>query len=375
MLLEDNEEIAASVAMILARLLILCGPVYVSRFETGSKGFTILQVRNRSFWRCAHVWFACFAVLFGVDVARLKPERFLDSQYFIQTLVMLNKTQIMYPAILPVIMAMLEQAAASLAVTNPEAPSPSDLQKDHDLVRRVLDLLQSLLNTFQSFRDFAVSSGFVKDMLKVLFSSLNILPDASSDGRRVPDLLQLDEADVPSKDSALDSPISVSTEDPHSSKQRQVTMRRRKSSFVMVSRPDLDGTARGRPPETRHGQSIETGGSITNKVVQILLQIFSDQIIDRKEFAGLGLFLKVPPCPSGSRGYINTVLMRKTMDRLLQDLSQKPNLFLDPKVLFNISKFCLQAYEACVEGWFHGGGRHIINFIGSLLSSLGQDTV
>ena len=383
-----------SATKIIARLLVLCGSNYVTRFESGSKGFAIMQERLKKAWHLQDVWVGCFCILFSVDISKIKIERFFDVQYFLQTFTMLGKIEVTCPAVFQVMAAMLQEGVKSAKhdestnrslITKDRTPEELSLHDANTQASRVwrpmsstLDLFVAMLNESDKFRDFALASSFVKDILKVMFSACGIPSRSNAFGDRASCLSGHDGAQPVTTHGNVEAP---SDELEKSDKPRQPEiMRRRKSSFVVMSRPsckDLQDNGGVASPifEKLERLSEMVDSSFANRVREILMRIFMEQILHRKEFTGLGLFLKAPPSAADERARINSLLLKSTGGSIYAELQERPDLLLEPRVWFNISRFVMQAYEACVEGWFLDGGPHLIRFIGSVMSLLEKDEV
>lgn len=107
---------------ILARLLIVHGSSYVSKFADKNGGFTIMRHRLRRWWDMPTLWPICFSILFNHDVADIDYERSFDLFSLLETF---GKKAVVYPGILPVIMAMLQQGLNSLLRNQDDPDSPS----------------------------------------------------------------------------------------------------------------------------------------------------------------------------------------------------------------------------------------------------------
>ena len=93
---------------ILARVLVLNGPSYVKKFSDPNKnsGFLVLKNRLRRWYHVPALWVICFAIFFGVDIAKVE----LDRRFTVDTLLAalgFDKLAIVNPEIFPVVAAML----------------------------------------------------------------------------------------------------------------------------------------------------------------------------------------------------------------------------------------------------------------------------
>ena len=98
-------------AKILARLLVANGPHYVKKFADKTGGFVILKNRLKNWWNTPGIWTICFALLFGMDVARIDFERDFDVFNLVEVFLAKGsnrRLEIVYPAVFAVITAMLD---------------------------------------------------------------------------------------------------------------------------------------------------------------------------------------------------------------------------------------------------------------------------
>lgn len=132
---EDDPEIVVHGTQILARLLVVHGAPYVSKFADKSGGFTIMRSRLRRWWDIPTLWPICFSILFGRDVANIDFERSFDLFNLLETF---DSSKVIYPKILPVITAMLQHGLNDVLRRRDEPESPvtvHDASKDKDQKR------------------------------------------------------------------------------------------------------------------------------------------------------------------------------------------------------------------------------------------------
>lgn len=109
---------------ILARLLVTSGPSYVQKFVEKTGGVVVMQHRLRRWWNVPTIWPICFAIFFGLDVGAIDFARSFDLYSLLETFASGGKTFVVYPAMLPVITAMLEEGLRSVTrnQTDPDSP-------------------------------------------------------------------------------------------------------------------------------------------------------------------------------------------------------------------------------------------------------------
>lgn len=347
LLAEEHDTITRDAMKILARIFGVLGPEYVSRFEDKTKGFLILQDRLKSKWHLQDVWSSCFTILFGM-------EKELSAFNLVGMLRSLNEVNaaITHPAIVPTMLSMLGQGLNS---TN---TSPHTTQAD--IISSVLRIFNALYKECAPFRDFASESAFAKDALKAVFDpnhgqAAGIDPFASED---MGSESRIDQRKPSLVEQALTSPP-----------------RDRKLSFVIVDAKyqqdtKLPSLTLPLAPTDRSIRPITSGQSGEQLLIDALCSIFTDQILRRKDFTGLGLYLKAPPGPLQYRSHLTSSITRDISKRLERELQSNELLFQEPRVLNNIARFVAQTCEAIFEGWLTSVEIGLLSFSMSLLHHL-----
>lgn len=182
-----------------------------------------------------------------------------------------------------------------------------------------------------------------------------------------------------SQGSLIEPPIirTASADGPEGSRTGRVKAPRRMSSYVFISAEKLQR----RPPVAKHepdnsharGTSRNTTNaktSITEELLEILVSVFSDQLFMRKDFPGLGLFMKVPPGFQEHQAYFETFVLRNTLSHLKNAVMLDQSLLVEPRVLTNLARFATHLSEAVYEGWFIDGVDAILEFLGIILEHI-----
>lgn len=118
---EDDPEVVVHGTKILARLLVVHGSSYVTKFATKTGGFAILRYRLRRWWDLPTVWPICFSILFGHDVAEIDFERSFDLFNLLDTF---TNCKVVYPGVLPVIMSMVQHGLKDVLHHQDDPDSP-----------------------------------------------------------------------------------------------------------------------------------------------------------------------------------------------------------------------------------------------------------
>ena len=412
LLSETSPEVVVLSMRILARLLVIHGDGYVKKFKDGSKtsGFTIMAYRLKRWWHLPALWPACFAILFGLDVADLDLDRNFDLFGFIELFAGRKELSVVYPEILEAIKGMLQsglktivsskrhQATSTLAPrlsesTNqpPERLSMSTMAPPDPLLTIVTNQHVETFNTVvkfmadlhtrsQKFRDYTANSSYIQDLLTVLFPVVvgSDVVEAKTELDARDSMLTFDGGDVVVQPLSTTPPIvRITDSDTVAPKSRGKALRRG-SSFVLVSReqPHQNGGEPG--AQLSNGSTsalgkvppLNEGHSITQSLLEVVIAIFLDQILARKEFPGLGLFLKTPPGFAEHQSYFETWILRNTISQLSNNLALNQKVLVEPRVLINLARLFTHFEEALFEGWFIGGADPVLDLAGSILEYL-----
>ena len=121
LLTEDDAEIVVHGCKILARVLVIHGSSYTSKFSGKSGGFVIMAQRLKRWWDIPTLWPICFSILFGLDVAEIKFSR--TFAFFSLTDIFL-KCKVAYPESLIVVTSMIQQGLRDVLKHEQDVDSP-----------------------------------------------------------------------------------------------------------------------------------------------------------------------------------------------------------------------------------------------------------
>jgi hypothetical protein len=110
--------------------------------------------------------------------------------------------------------------------------------------------------------------------------------------------------------------------------------------------------------------------SLVEGLLELVINVFIDQVTIRKEFPGFGLFLKVPPGFQEHQAYFESYLLRNTISQLGNTIQLDQKSLWEPKLIQNMARFVTHMGEAIFEGWFLGGAEPLLDFAGTLLEYL-----
>ena len=354
------------------------------------------------FWSHEKLWWSCFSTLFGKDVAEVDNARKLDLYALIDTFGADKKDIIAFPDVLPVLMAMLrlgleDSTLKPIGSENTLVEEPSDEQKSSSnknsastisqsesgqeksvMLHNILRFLADLHGKSQSFRDFAATSLYVQELLHVLFpvvaGSQGMSAEAELHSREIPQVMN-DRSNLVRPLHSFSNGTHViraaSAESSIDDKPKRAPASRRMSSYVLLS---SEWQHTKRPA----GAVVELGAHsfprrkslLVEELLEIATAVFSDQLLYRKDFLGLGLFMKVPPGVQGDQASFETFILRNTITHIGNTIQLNLRLLWEPRVLTNLSRFTAHLREATFEGWFIDGSEIILDFLGGILEYL-----
>ena len=129
---------------------------------------------------------------------------------------------------------------------------------------------------------------------------------------------------------------------------------RRGSSFILVSsdksKPQQSSARIRRfTNPTFTGSKAVTDHPLVKALLELVLDIFQDQLLERKDFTGLGLYLKTPPGFLEHQAYFNSWVFGCLLSTL-QDLPLvRPGLLHEPRVLTNLGRLAIHLTEAVMR--------------------------
>ena len=245
--------------------------------------------------------------------------------------------------------------------------------------------LADLHTNSPSFCDFAVSATYIQELLFVLFplivSSDVVSPEAELNSKD--STLTFEGHDVMirsvSQNSQKASPIvrTRSVEGTPSPEAAKAKPLQRGSSYVLITseKPQYHPSSAklepvASPKKSQAGFTLNVSHRLVEEVLEIIVAVLTDQILSRKDFVGIGLFLKVPPGFREHQAYFQSFILRNTVMHLENTVKLSQKLLWEPRVLTNLQKFCSHLDEAVFEGWFINGADVVLDFLGELLEYL-----
>lgn len=379
---ESDARAVAAALTIISRCLVEI-PGFKSKLLDKNAGFAILQNRLRSQWSSPEVWMSCFAILFGRPFVSDEPMKELTLFHLIEVFVQHKEPEVQNPEIFPTISGMLEAGLRNLL-----SDRDGHVNVSSSIPETVIQFLADVHNRSQSFRNFAVSSVYVQELLFVLFpviasaDRLNAAAELASDGP-----LNFHGKDVvlrPHSNSVGERPTvlrSGSSKTLPEQARKPVQAPRRTSSFIFVNPSDdvqCPTPARFNAvmsPGKKSDVKIGVENTVVESLLEIITTVFIDQICQRKDFSGFGLFLKVPPGFQEHQAYFESYVLLHVTHQLWNYLQLNQKLLVEPRVLTNLAKYSLHMAEAVFEGWFIDGAQPLLDFTGKILDYLQQPNI
>lgn len=412
LLFETSPEVIVLSMRILARLLVVHGDAYVKKFKDRTGGFSIITHRLKRWWHLPALWPTCFAVSFGIDVAELDLDRPFDLFSFIDLFNSKKDYGIVYPEMFEVISGMLQSGLKTIVSSKqhqnglqaqaivPTSSTPERLSmstmappnplltlvnsQNVDTFNTIIRFLTDLQTRAFKFREYAVSSSYIQDLLFVLFPVVvgADVVDASVELNARDLTLSFDGNDVLVHPLSARPPIIRAARRETSQRPARGKVLRRGSSFVLVSR-DKDGTDTAAESTTTIGSQAPQFDAIENNikhaivqsVLELIVSLFVDQILTGKEFGGLGLFQKTPPGFVEHQTFFGSWILRNTISQMSNAVALNKSVLTEPKVLTNLARWLSNLGNATFEGWFVGGAESVIDLASGILEYLQRPDV
>lgn len=372
---EDAPEAVTMATKIVARLIVVHGGSYSKKLAEKTGGYVIMKNRLKRWWNVFSLWSICFSILFGLDVAEVDIDDWTDLSSLLDMLAYKKRLDVAFPEVLPVIAEMLKNGLEDSMFDNAST-------KDRAVVSNVLTFLSKVHLKSSGFREFAASSTYIPKLLSALFpmtGSRTVNADVELHYREEGSNAERNAA----KMSRSVTPLPVlrtSRATPSESTSETQGSLRRSSSFVLISSDKPPYTASSAHLHRASIGSIDKDVSYENDELvlearSVILKIFASHVTDRKDFTGLGLFLKTPPSNLEHQAYFLSWLLRGTITELQATFSANEKLLQEPRILTNFSRFLTHVGESLFEGWFLNGSSQTLDLAGFVLEYLSRPEI
>ncbi|RAH73060.1 Beige/BEACH domain protein [Aspergillus aculeatinus CBS 121060] len=408
LLCEDDPEIVVSALQIIARLLITHGGSYCKKFTDKTGGYVLMRHYLKRWWHIPAIWSLCFAIFFGQDVGKMNIDRPFDKDGLMETFSAGTPLQIMFPEIFPVITELMqismEQTVSADSSSEPSTKSgegpengltsttrPSVLAHKSAtttaekilLLKTVVDFLSNLQEKSQNFRDFTTQPEYARCLLLALFPVVTGSAPESADVEIHPRANSLGFGDhnlVMRPRSRGVSELRTTTVEQPGSRDGLGRSLGRTSSFILVSSdkgkhmPSSARIAHACSPKEIELKGVMEHSSVIG-VLDLIIPVFFAQIMEKKDFSGLGIYSKSPPGSIEHRAHFNSWAMAHLLSTLKKHFVTRPEDLAEPRVLTNIARFVTHLGEAVFEGWFIDGIITTLEFAGTILEYLQRPDV
>ena len=412
---EPSPEVVVHAFKIMARLLVVHGVSYIRKFKERSSGFLILRHRLKRWWHIPAIWPICFAILFNIDVGALDLDQAFDLYGLLNLFSSPKDFKVVNPDIFEAIMGMLQTGLKTVAHANvsrqpthlapnsansgsstPQRLSMSSIAPPNLLVtsvspiqadafKTVLRFLADLHDRSEAYRDFAVSSSYVQDLLHVLYPVVvgSDVVDPLTELNARDHALTFDGHDVVVPSLSTGPSLVVKAHENVGKGGSRNGGLTRGSSYVLVSgdlklsspiSASLNTSSMGTQqiPEPLHSSE---GAEVVQSFLELTIAVFLDQILVRNDFTGLGLFLRAPPGFVEHQCYFESWVLRNTLSSISNNILLNQKVLSEPKVLSNLAKLFSHLGEALYEGWFMGGVVSTLELAGTILEHLQRSDI
>ncbi|KAL5631093.1 hypothetical protein BROUX41_000965 [Berkeleyomyces rouxiae] len=128
--------------------------------------------------------------------------------------------------------------------------------------------------------------------------------------------------------------------------------------------------------QSKKTEGQQTSNTILQGLLELVIAIFSDQILNRKEFPGFNLACKIPPGFQEHQAYFESYILRNTIQHLKTEIELNLGCITEPRILMNLARFSVHVVvDSIFAGWFIGGADSMLEFTGLCLDYLQQPAV
>ena len=251
------------------------------------------------------------------------------------------------------------------------------------VIHIVTRFLADIHSRSQTFRDFTATSTYIQELFLVLFpvivSSNTVSADTELNSRDASLTFKGEDVTMkPVSAGSISGAPTVRTATPDSVRAPRGSKPqapKRMSSYILVTSeaggpglftPKLQTVVSPR----RSKPQLDASNIMIEAVLELALAVFCDQIFARKDFPGLGLFMRVPPGFQEHQAYFETFILRNSLSHISNGIKLDQKLLWEPRVLSNIARLATHLGEAIYEGWFIDGCDDTFDFLANILEYL-----
>ncbi|KAI5292489.1 hypothetical protein KEM52_006314, partial [Ascosphaera acerosa] len=389
---EDDPDVVLPAAKILARSLVLQGPAYVTKFAEKNGGFITMRERYRRWWHVRSLWVACFSILLGRDVATVckgKQPTMQETYEPFTTLFAgrngLAQAEVVYPEVLPVLMAMLRsglKACASRLHERPEQSVCDDLNSlkisplaDTDttsigVLSSAIDFLRRLHSESPHFRTFAITGSLTRELASVIYP-ITVGSDT------VPAELELTShsSALTMGGNAMPSPSGLQLTVVNAA-DVAANPRASASSFVVLGEHEIAHGLSFIADDGQPDSSATPERRLASAITSLTQDICMEDLATSKDYLGIDLAALVPPGFVEHQRLFTTWLVGSILRRIRTKLLDTASSSLaEPRVLTNLSRLLQGLRVRVADGSLIDGDMLILDFLGPLLEQLQEPEI
>ncbi|EME84725.1 uncharacterized protein MYCFIDRAFT_152935 [Pseudocercospora fijiensis CIRAD86] len=385
LLAESDARVVELTLGIISKAINSLGPEFKAPFMDKNGGFITLKHRLKPFWKSPAVWTMTFAIFFGRNFPSIWLDQEFSAFHLVEMLGVNDSLRIQNPETLPAIFSMLEAGLRKVAGDDPPAEAETRTLKN------VIQFLGELYDRSVAFRDFAVNSRYLQELLFVLYPLLAGTDRLSAETELQTEALSFNGEVVkmrPHSNSLDERPPSIRSLDLNSGKSgnrtpspmtaNRVAAPKRISSFILVNDRLSATPAQFKAPmapEAKEPVKINIANSLVESLLELCISLFIDQICYKDKFSGIGLFLKVPPGFKEHQAYFESYVLVNALAQLGAHLRLNQQFLVETRVLTNLARYAQHMAEAVSEGWFIDGAQPLLDFTGEILDHLQQPEI
>lgn len=253
------------------------------------------------------------------------------------------------------------------------------------ILSTVLRFLADARSISEVFQEFTMQSSYIHELLSILYPTVagrdSISPTSELNSRYGG--LSFDDSNLvlrprSSAENTSGALQTTTVELPTSPDESESSLRR--GSFILVS----SEKAKQQPSSSRIRCVVNpqrpvnetmTDHPLVKDMSGLVFTIFKEQLLQRKDFSGLGLYHKTPPGLLEHQAFFNSWILENLLQGLKEVPMSNPRLLQEPRVLTNLARFATHLAEAVYEGWFMNGATASLEFLGAVLEYLQRSDV
>ncbi|KAI9318572.1 hypothetical protein BX666DRAFT_1855381 [Dichotomocladium elegans] len=359
-------------ARILARILIVQGQSYLTRFRQASEGFIILSRLLPNYWSLVQLHETLIILMMGLDVADYPLYSSFDPKHLDQCL-RTERPKLLVPDILPIIISMWKEAASLAFEQSIRDPTDSVSKEITRSLDKFVHFFNDLYVNRPDFKDMCCRQEVLDALIGILYPPISratvinpveelgfgegMLAMIMDGDGFTDDMVQMEDAGASIIRRGGTSALTTKTS-PHTSRKMgaMITKLRTSSSSSLI--PIDNGTV----------LSNESLHAILEFVVNISVQ----SIIDPQDRNSVGLFYVLTV---RSEILFESFLMVHIAQNLKSTLQFEERLVMDPKIMANVARFCQLSADMVLQGRFTNGAEQTYDLLASVIECIHSSSI